>query len=60
MIHERFKDCTVLAHRLHTIINSDRIFVMDSGVIKEAESSEFFKKDGLFMALWKNYEEAHK
>lgn len=36
-IRERFADCTVLtvAHRLHTIIDSDRVLVMDAGTVSE-------------------------
>jgi ABC-type multidrug transport system fused ATPase/permease subunit len=34
-IRHRFVDCTVLtiAHRLHTIIDSNRILVMDAGSV---------------------------
>ncbi|XP_067903704.1 ATP-binding cassette sub-family C member 5-like [Heterodontus francisci] len=39
-IQEAFSDCTMLivAHRLHTVLNCDRIMVLDQGMIAEFDS----------------------
>ncbi|KAJ1783739.1 hypothetical protein LPJ59_006510, partial [Coemansia sp. RSA 2399] len=56
LIRSEFKDRTVLtiAHRLETIMNSDRIIVMDNGGIAEIGSpSDLLEKNGHFAELVK-------
>ncbi|KAJ2879375.1 Canalicular multispecific organic anion transporter 2 [Coemansia aciculifera] len=56
LICKEFSDCTVLtiAHRLETIMNSDRIIVMDKGTIAEIGTpQELLAKDGMFAQLVK-------
>ncbi|KAJ2448209.1 hypothetical protein GGI03_007261 [Coemansia sp. RSA 2337] len=56
LIRKEFGDCTVLtiAHRLETIMNSDRIIVMDKGTIAEIGTPhELLAKDGMFAQLVK-------
>lgn len=55
-IRRQFKDCTVLtiAHRLNTIMDSDRIIVMDKGRIVELDQPSNLlqrKEGGLFRKL---------
>ncbi|KAJ2391207.1 Canalicular multispecific organic anion transporter 1, partial [Coemansia sp. RSA 2559] len=54
LISSEFKDSTVLtiAHRLETIMNSDRIIVMDKGQIVEVgPSKELLQNGGFFSKL---------
>eukprot|EP00644_Phytophthora_capsici_P001459 jgi/Phyca11/526529/estExt2_fgenesh1_pm.C_PHYCAscaffold_100089 len=60
-IREEFRDCTCLtiAHRINTILDADRILVMENGAVGEFDTPKALqkKKDGLFKALvehWKN------
>ncbi|KAJ2664697.1 ABC transporter C member 13 [Coemansia sp. RSA 1200] len=56
LIRSQFKDCTVLtiAHRLKTIMGSDRIVVMDNGrVIEVGPPSELLEKGRYFAELVK-------
>ena len=60
-IKESFADCTVLtvAHRLNTIINSDKIVVMNQGRLEEIGSPKELleREDSVFRKMW---EEAKK
>ncbi|KAJ2491251.1 Canalicular multispecific organic anion transporter 1 [Coemansia sp. RSA 2049] len=56
LIRSEFKDCTVLtiAHRLKTIMGSDRIVVLDNGrVVEVGPPSELLEKGGYFAELVK-------
>ena len=56
MIREQFKDCTIItiAHRLHTIMDSDRVIAMKDGKIAEFDKPlTLIKKhpQGLFASM---------
>ncbi|NWZ22269.1 MRP2 protein, partial [Asarcornis scutulata] len=56
-IRSAFADCTVLtiAHRLHTIMDSNRVMVMNAGRIVEYDSpEELLQKQGVFSAMAKD------
>eukprot|EP00058_Branchiostoma_floridae_P004550 XP_002590038.1 hypothetical protein BRAFLDRAFT_81656 [Branchiostoma floridae] len=54
-IREKFKNCTVLtiAHRLNTVIDSDRIMVLQEGRVQELGESHALlqDRDGVFTAM---------
>ncbi len=59
MIRSKFRDCTVLtiAHRLHTIVDSTKILVMDAGNVGEFDTPGVLleKEGGLFRGLWERH-----
>merc|ERR1711871_1531614 len=63
MIRSSFKESTLLtiAHRLHTIIDADKIMVMDNGKVAEIDSPGSLLKieNGIFKALWHKNQSTH-
>ena len=65
MIRKSFKNCTVLtiAHRLHTIIDSNKIVVLEQGNLVEFDAPDKLlakKGDGaMFKSLWEKHNESH-
>lgn len=51
------KTVIMIAHRLSTVINADKIFVVKNGdIIESGSCKKLIKKNGLFSSMWKNYQ----
>ena len=47
------KTTLIIAHRLHTIVNMDRILVFDGGkIVQDGNHYELISKPGLYKTLW--------
>ena len=48
----------VIAHRLSTVIDADKIIVLDNGQVKEEGShSDLLDKNGLYAEVWQRQQE---
>ncbi len=51
------KTVIMIAHRLSTVVNADRIYVLEDGrIVESGTSQELLEQEGLFRRMWENYQ----
>ena len=49
----------LIAHRLSTVVNADKIIVLDAGrVVEEGSHGELLRAGGLYARMWEDYQKA--
>jgi ATP-binding cassette subfamily B protein len=55
------RTCIVIAHRLSTVVDADKIIVVDDGLVRESGShAELLALDGLYARLWRQQSSARE
>lgn len=55
------KTVIMIAHRLSTVVNADKIIVLKDGkIIEEGRHEELLNKEGLYHKMWNNYNQSVK
>lgn len=51
-LRDKGTTCVIVAHRLSTIVDCDRIYVMDHGrIVQEGTHAQLYQEDGLYRKL---------
>lgn len=56
IVREEFKLCTIIAiaHRLNTIMDFDRVIVLDGGhIVESGKPQDLLSKNSMFKQMWK-------
>ena len=49
----------MIAHRLSTVVNADRIYVLKDGqIVQQGSHQQLAEDEGLYRSMWRNYQES--
>jgi ATP-binding cassette subfamily B protein len=54
------KTVVIIAHRLNTVVNADKIIVLDKGrIVEEGKHNDLIKNKGLYYRMWEEQRKTH-